>query len=84
MNFTCGNYYASNEFSSNDNGLFRPYGETVCEECSFENGFYIDLGSLAGKLTLKNCKYNGVVLTAENVASVAKFDNFDASKLVVL
>ena len=81
VNFTCGNYYASNEFSSNDNGLFRPYGETVCENCSFENGFYIDLGSLAGKLTLKNCKYNGVVLTAENVASVAKFDNFDANKL---
>ena len=81
VNFTCGNYYANNEYSSNDNGLFRPYGETVCEGCSFENGFYIDLGSLAGKLTLKNCKYNGVVLTAENVASVAKFDNFDANKL---
>ena len=81
VNFTCGNYYANNEFSSNDNGLFRPYGETVCEECSFENGFYIDLGSLSGKLTLKNCTYNGTVLTAENVATVAKFDNFDANKL---
>ena len=81
VNFTCGNYYASNEFSSNDNGLFRPYGETVCEGCSFENGFYIDLGSLAGTLTLKNCTYNGTVLTAENVATVAKFDNFDANKL---
>ena len=81
VNFTCGNYYASNEFSSNDNGLFRPYGETVCEGCSFENGFYIDLGSLSGKLTLKNCTYNGTVLTAENVATVAKFDNFDADKL---
>ncbi|MBR4871193.1 MAG: fimbrillin family protein [Alistipes sp.] len=81
VNFTCGNYYANNEFSSNDNGLFRPYGETVCKGCSFENGFYIDLGSLSGKLTLKNCTYNGTVLTAENVATVAKFDNFDASKL---
>ena len=81
VNFTCGNYYASNEFSSNDNGLFRPYGTTVCEDCSFENGFYIDLGSLAGTLTLKNCTYNGTVLTAANVATVAKFDNFDASKL---
>ena len=81
VNFTCGNYYANNEFSSNDNGLFRPYGETVCEGCSFENGFYIDLGSLSGKLTLKNCTYNGTVLTAENVATVAKFDNFDADKL---
>ena len=81
VNFTCGNYYANNEYSSNDNGLFRPYGTTVCKDCTFENGFYIDLGSLAGTLTLKNCTYNGIVLTAENVASVAKFDNFDASKL---
>ncbi|MBR5853304.1 MAG: fimbrillin family protein [Alistipes sp.] len=83
VNFTCGNYYANNKvYSSNDNGLFRPYGATVCKNCTFEAGFYIDLGSLTGTLTLDNCSYNGVVLTEENVASVACFDNFDASKLV--
>ena len=85
VNFTCGSYYANNKvYSSNDNGLFRPYGTTVCKDCTFEAGFYIDLGSLTGTLTLDNCSYNGVVLTEENVASVACFDNFDASKLVVL
>ena len=83
VKFECGNYYGTDNknYSSNDNGLFRPYGETLCEGCSFEAGFYIDLGSLAGKLTLKNCTYNGEDITEENVASLVCFDNYDAAKL---
>lgn len=83
VKFECGNYYGTDNknYSSNDNGLFRPYGETLCEGCSFEAGFYIDLGSLSGKLTLKNCTYNGEVITEENVESLVCFDNYDAAKL---
>ena len=86
VKFAVGSYYANpTTYSSNDNGLFRPYGATVCDGCSFEAGYYIDLGSLAdGKtLTLKNCTYNGTPLTAANVASVVCFDNYDAAKLIV-
>lgn len=86
VKFTVGSYYAeSTTYSSNDNGLFRPYGETVCEGCAFEAGYYIDLGQMAAgkKLTLKNCTYNGVEVTAENVASVVCFDNYDAAKISV-
>lgn len=83
VKFECGNYYGTDNknYSSNDNGLFRPYGETLCENCSFEAGFYIDLGSLSGKLTLKNCTYNGEVITAANVESLVCFDNYDATKI---
>ncbi|MBQ9137004.1 MAG: fimbrillin family protein [Alistipes sp.] len=84
VKFTVGDYYEApaNSFSSNDNGLFRPYGTTVCKDCAFEAGYVIDLGQLAdGALTLENCTYDGVVLTEENAASVARFDNYDAAKL---
>ena len=87
VKFAVGSYYAApaNSYSSNDNGLFRPYGETLCEGCAFEAGYYIDLGSLAdGKtLTLKNCTYNGTPITAVDAASVVCFDNYDAAKLIV-
>ena len=86
VKFTVGSYYANpTTYSSNDNGLFRPYGETLCEGCAFEAGYYIDLGQMAAgkKLTLNNCTYNGVKVTAENVASVVCFDNYDAAKIIV-
>lgn len=61
--FECGKY-----------ANFKPYSSTTLENCSFEAGFMIDFTSLNGVITLKNCTYNGVVLTAENFASVAKID----------
>ena len=86
VKFAVGSYYANpTTYSSNDNGLFRPYGETLCEGCAFEAGYYIDLGQMAAgkKLTLKNCTYNGVEVTDKNVASVVCFDNYDAAKISV-
>lgn len=63
VKFECGKY-----------ANFKPYSSTTLENCSFEAGFMIDFTSLTGVITLKNCTYNGVVLTAENFASVAKID----------
>ena len=60
------------EFTKNTtNGYarLRPYGTTVCENCNFAEGFVIDLAHLAaGKtITFKNCKVNGVALTASHL-----------------
>ena len=59
---------------------FKPYTSTTLTNCSFEDGFQIDLSALTGVITLKNCTYNGTVLTAANIESVAKIDSYDAAK----
>lgn len=54
---------------------FKPYSSVTLTNCSFEEGFMIDFTSIGtGVVTLKNCTYNGTVLTAENFATVAKVD----------
>ena len=69
VKFECGTY-----------ANFKPYTSTTLTDCSFEAGFQIDLSSLTGVITLKNCTYAGTVLTAENIASVANIDSYDAAK----
>lgn len=69
VKFTCGKY-----------ANFKPYTSTTLTNCSFEDGFQIDLSALTGVITLKNCTYNGTVLTAANIESVAKIDSYDAAK----
>ena len=59
---------------------FKPYTSTTLTNCSFEAGFQIDLSALTGVITLKDCTYAGTVLTAENIASVANIDSYDAAK----
>lgn len=49
---------------------FKPYTSVTLTDCSFEEGFMIDFTSLTGTITLKNCTYNGTVLTVENFATV--------------
>lgn len=77
--FTCGTY-----------AYFRPYGNTTLEDCNFEDGFVIDFSQLtanATKITFKNCKYNGTLITAENINTlkssasepVAFIENYDAT-----
>ena len=67
VKFTRGNYFTN----ADQNGYFRPYGTTVLENCDFALGFIVDFSYLAeGKtITFKNCKYNGVAITADNVPS---------------
>ena len=69
VKFECGKY-----------ANFKPYTSTTLTNCSFEAGFMIDLSALTGVITLKNCTYNGTVLTAANIESVAKIDSYDAAK----
>ena len=59
---------------------FKPYTSTTLTNCSFEAGFMIDLSALNGVITLKNCTYNGTVLTAANIESLATIDSYDAAK----
>lgn len=60
VNFTSGLY-----------AMFRPYGKTVLKDCSFEDGFTIDLGSQASgaSISFENCTYGGVALAAEHLSN---------------
>lgn len=59
-------------FTKKTYGRFRPYGTTVLTNCSFVDGYVIDLSYLAAgeKVTFVNCTYNGAALTAANVTTV--------------
>ncbi|MBE6226298.1 MAG: fimbrillin family protein [Bacteroidales bacterium] len=59
-------------FTTKTYGRFRPYGTTVLTNCSFVDGYVIDLSRLAAgeKVTFVNCTYNGAALTATNVTTV--------------
>ena len=48
---------------------FRPYGTTTLTNCTFEEGFVIDLKYVGAneKVTFVNCKYAGQPLTAANL-----------------
>lgn len=80
--FTCGTY-----------AYFRPYGNTTLEDCNFEDGFVIDFSQLVSNnttITFKNCKYNGTLITAENINTlkssatepVAFIENYNADVVV--
>ena len=45
----------------------RPYGPTEFVNCTFDAGYAIDA---VGAITLEGCTFNGVEVTAENVASL--------------
>lgn len=65
------------EFKVGKYAQFRPYGTTVLTNCSFEEGFNVDLSRLdAGKtVTFNNCTYGGAPLTAENIITFDEEDN---------
>lgn len=56
-------------FTSGLYTMFRPYGETVLKDCSFEDGFTIDLGyQVSGaSITFENCTYGGQPLSAADL-----------------
>ena len=58
--------------------MFRPQGNTVLTDCNFAEGFYLDLGSVKAGNTVKldNCKYNGTLITADNIQSLGFIDNY--------
>ena len=60
---------------------FKPYSSTTLTDCSFEDGFMIDFTELTGVITLKNCTYNGTVLTAENFANIVVIDGDYTGKI---
>ena len=55
--------------SEDDATILRPYGNAVLTNCSFVEGFPIDLGSLAAdrSVVFENCTYGGKPLTADNL-----------------
>ena len=60
------------KFEKGAYGNFKPQTSTTLTNCSFEDGFMIDFTALNGKITFKNCTYNGVKLTAANFGTAVK------------
>lgn len=56
-------------FTAGQYARIRPYGTTTFTNCSFVEGFVIDLAYLGTGKTVKfvNCTYNGAALTAANL-----------------
>ena len=61
-------YWQNNGYDQDYDRLIRPYVNATFTDCTFEQGYYIDLSALGAgcKITLTNCVVNGVKLTAEN------------------
>ncbi len=72
VKFTCGEYKLLPLEDNYPCGHFRPYGPTVLTNCTFEEGFKIDLGSVKTGATVKfdKCKIGDTVITAENIESL--------------
>ena len=49
-----------------DWSYIRPYDDTVLDGCTFEDGFKMGANETGIKITLTDCTYNGVKVTAEN------------------
>lgn len=91
-NFEVGSYF---EQGSEFNGGMRPYVETLFENCNFESGFKVDSYCVVNegksnerevnpKLTFKNCKYNGVLLTSNNISELLFADDQGTSNNVIV
>lgn len=74
-------YWQNMGYDRDYDRLIRPYVTATFENCEFEQGYYIDLSSLAAgeTITLTGCTVNGVELTAENFAEYITIENYDAS-----
>lgn len=91
-NFEVGSYF---EQGSEFNGGMRPYVETLFENCNFESGFKVDSYCVVNagksnervvspKLTFKNCKHNGVLLTSSNISELLFADDEETSNNVIV
>lgn len=85
VNFTRGAYEKLVDDQGNllKNGWFRPYNSTILTNCTFEEGYTIDLGKLVAGGTVKfvNCTYGTTVITADNIATLGFVENYDANKV---
>ena len=67
--FKTGNFFARTDANVENpwNCSVKPYVTTVFENCTFENGFYLDLSNFTGvEVKFVNCTVDGVVLDASN------------------
>lgn len=91
-NFEVGSYF---EQGSEFNGGMRPYVETLFENCNFESGFKVDSYCVVNegksnervvnpKLTFKNCKINGELLTSSNISNLLFAEEEGTSNSVIV
>ena len=87
VNFTVGSFYAApaTQYSNNDNGTLRPYGNTTLRNCNFAENYWIDMQMLKSKgntIKFENCTYNGTLITKDNISTLNFIENYDASVVV--
>ena len=60
------------EFSkgASDYDYLRPYADTTLKNCTFDDGFKMGAGTTGFTITIEDCTYNGMPLTAANVKSL--------------
>lgn len=71
-------------FSTGAYGRLRPYSNTTLTDCTFTADYILDLTKLSDgeKVTLKNCKVGGTVISAENYNTLFTIEGYDANKIV--
>ena len=71
-------------FSKGAYGRLRPYSNTTLIDCTFTADYILDLTKLSDgeKVTLKNCKVGGTVISAENYSTLFTIEGYDANKIV--
>lgn len=67
-------YFENVSFEKGAYATFRPHGDATLTNCTFEEGFVLDLSKLAAgkKVTIKNCYYNGTLITSANIDELAE------------
>ena len=70
-------------FSKGAYGRLRPYSNTTLTDCTFTAEYILDLTKLSDgeKVTLKNCKVGGTVISAENYSTLFTIEGYDANKI---
>lgn len=67
-------YFENVSFEKGTYATLRPHGDAFLTNCTFEKDFVLDLSKLADgkKVTIKNCYYNGVLITSTNIDDLAE------------
>ncbi|MCB5873866.1 SipW-dependent-type signal peptide-containing protein [Blautia producta] len=67
-----GAYFDGTEFGKGTDGydFLRPYCDTTLTNCTFDGDFQMGAGATGFTITISNCYFNGIKLTASNIASM--------------
>lgn len=75
-------HFSKNSTPSDYNGI-RAYSNTTFAYCAFDEGVTLDVDGNATEIVLQGCTYNGVAITAANLADLlAEDDEYSLIKII--